>query len=100
MIQIQQMTEKTCCAVLRPYERVALLDEVNFKWLLSGLGWWIDTSRLHKDSTYAAHFIEIAECSDCDALRDCAAALKHQLDSTCNCHWAETGRLEAATQAS
>ena len=49
---------------------------------------------------YAAHFIEIAECSDCDALRDCAAALKHQLDSTCNCHWAETGRLEAATQAS
>ncbi len=58
-------------------ERVALLDEVSLKWLLSGLGWWIDTSRLHDDPSYAAHFIRLAEATDSDALRDFAAALQH-----------------------
>lgn len=61
----------------RSDERVALLDKVSLNWLLSGLGWWIDTSRLQDDPSYATHFIRLAEATDSDSLRDRAAALQH-----------------------
>lgn len=86
--QTLQMTQASY-ATSTPDERVALLDEVNLKWLLTGLGWWIDTSRLHQDPSYATHFIHLAESSDSDALRDCAAALKHPLDGNHN-RWETT----------
>lgn len=56
--------------------RVLLLEEVNFKWLLAGLGWWIDMTRFHTDIPYATHFLELAEASNSPALRDCAASLQ------------------------
>ncbi|MBB1073316.1 hypothetical protein HUU62_02665 [Rhodoferax sp. 4810] len=59
-------------------ERVALLDEVEFKWLLTGLGLWIDMSRFHLDPSYATHFLKLAEASDSCALHDCAAVLRSQ----------------------
>ena len=42
-------------------ERVLLLEEVDFKWLMAGQGWWIDTARLHNDPAYAARWLELVE---------------------------------------
>jgi hypothetical protein len=64
-------------------ERVVLLEEVNFKWLLAGLGWWIDMSRFHRDIPYAKHFFELAEASNSSALRDCAASLQSYNEMAC-----------------
>ncbi len=66
-----------------PDERVLLLEEVNFKWLLAGLGWWVDMSRFHSDASYANRFLELARTSDCNALRECAASLQSHNDLTC-----------------
>lgn len=63
--------------------RVLLLEEVNFKWLLAGLGWWIDVTRFHTDIPYATHFLELAEASNSPALRDCAASLQCHNEMTC-----------------
>lgn len=57
-------------------ERVLLLEEVNFKWLLAGMGLWIEMSRFHTDPSYAARFLALAEASDSPALRRCAATLQ------------------------
>lgn len=58
--------------------RHVLLDEVNFKWLLSGLGLWIDMVRFHSETGYANHFLTLAEVSDSPALRHSAASLRSQ----------------------
>jgi hypothetical protein len=63
--------------------RMLLLEEVNFKWLLTGLGWWIDMSRFHCDPSYATRFLELAEASDSPDLRDCAASLQIRREMTC-----------------
>ncbi len=62
----------------RSDDRHVLLDEVNFKWLLAGLGLWIDMVRFHTETNYANHFLRLAEVSDSPALRDSAAALRSQ----------------------
>jgi hypothetical protein len=62
--------------------RVLLLEEVNFKWLLAGLGWWIDMSRFHSDLNYATHFLALAEASGSPTLRDCAASLQSHNEMT------------------
>jgi len=59
-------------------DRHVLLDEVNFKWLLAGLGLWIDMVRFHTETNYTNHFLRLAEVSDSPALRDSAAALRSQ----------------------
>jgi hypothetical protein len=59
-------------------ERVSLLVEVDFKWLMSGQGWWIDTARLHCDPAYVANLIQLAQASDSPALQSCAALLQAQ----------------------
>ena len=56
--------------------RDLLLEKVKFKWLMAGIGCWIDLSRFDSDSSYAARFLELAEASDSAALRDCAASLR------------------------
>ena len=63
--------------------RRLLLEEVNFKWLLAGLGVWIDMPRFHSDPTYSSRFFELAEASDSVALRDCAASLQSQSAVVC-----------------
>jgi hypothetical protein len=63
--------------------RVLLLEEVNFKWLLAGLGWWIDMTRFHHDIPYATHFLALAETSNSLALRDSAASLQSHNEMTC-----------------
>lgn len=57
-------------------ERILLLEEIDFKWLMAGQGWWIDTTRLHNDPTYATHLLDLVEASALPALRDCATLLR------------------------
>ena len=64
----------------KPDGRSLLLEKVKFKWLLAGIGCWIDMSRFQSDSSYASRFMEFAETSDSVALRDCAASLQRQND--------------------
>jgi hypothetical protein len=52
-----------------------LVAEVDFKWLMAGQGWWIDTTRFHCDASYAAWFIDSAMASPSSALRASAAWL-------------------------
>ena len=59
-------------------DRHVLLDEVHFKWLLAGAGVWTDMVRFHFETSYANHFLELAEVSDSQALRNSAAALRLQ----------------------
>ena len=60
-------------------ERVSLLTEIDFKWLMAGQGWWVDTTRFHGDPSYAARFLRLALASQSVALRECAALLQAQL---------------------
>ena len=55
--------------------RELLLEEVNFKWLMAGIGWWVDMSRFHSDARYAAHYLTLATQSESPALRKCATLL-------------------------
>ncbi|HEY8906590.1 MAG TPA: hypothetical protein VIM63_11190 [Rhodoferax sp.] len=57
-------------------ERELLIEDVNFKWLMAGLGCWVDMSQFHGDSSYAAHYLKLAEESEFIELRKCAATLK------------------------
>lgn len=64
-----------------PDGRSLLLEKVKFKWLMAGIGFWIDMSRFQSDSSYASRFMELAETSDSAALRDCAASLQRHNNS-------------------
>jgi len=57
-------------------ERDVLLEEVDFKWLMAGQGWWIDTTRLHTDPGYARHLFDLVDAAPSAALKDCAALLR------------------------
>lgn len=56
-------------------DRVLMLEEVDFKWLMAGQGWWVDENRLHSDPHYAARLFEIAEHSELPSLQHCAMQL-------------------------
>lgn len=56
-----------------------LLEEVGFKWLMAGHGWWIDTTRLHSDCAYADKLLELALTSNSPALQACAMRLGQQI---------------------
>jgi hypothetical protein len=60
--------------------RGLLLTEVDFKWLMAGQGWWINTGRFHSDAAYAARLLCLALSSGCAALRECATVLSAQRD--------------------
>ena len=66
-------------------ESVSLLTEVDFKWLMAGHGWWMDTTRFHRDPTYAAGLLGLAMASESFALRECAATLRAQLGGAFAC---------------
>lgn len=72
-------------------ERVSLLAEVDFKWLMAGLGWWIDTTRFHSDPSYAAGFLRLAMASQSFALRECAASLQAQIGGPAACRAGRPG---------
>lgn len=72
-------------------ERVLLLAGVDFKWLMAGEGWWVDTSRFQTDPAYAAGFLRLAMASPSSALRECAAALQAQLGGPAACDAGQPG---------
>jgi hypothetical protein len=63
--------------------RDALLAMVDFKWLMSGQGWWVDTARFHADPAYAWSLLELALASSSFALRECAGELRARLQTEC-----------------
>lgn len=86
VIDMRSQTEHAAQAELsapQADERVLLLEEVNFKWLLGGMGLWIDMGRFHNDPVYATRFLALAEASDSPALRKCAASLQGKTENTC-----------------
>lgn len=62
-----------------PDARGLLLTEVDFKWLMAGQGWWVNSHRFHADPAYATNLVALALTSSCLALRDCALSLRAQL---------------------
>ena len=59
---MQSQTEHPVPAYIPGFDadgRGLLLEEVNFKWLLAGLGWWIDMSRFHSEA-YGQRLLVIA----------------------------------------
>jgi hypothetical protein len=59
--------------------RISLLAAVDFKWLMTGHGWWVDSARFHADPSYAATLLGLAMESPSAALRECAARLLAQM---------------------
>ena len=59
--------------------RVSLLAAVDFKWLMTGHGWWVDSARFHDDPSYATTLLDLAMASPSSALRECAARLLAQI---------------------
>jgi len=55
--------------------RDLLLEEVHFKWLMAGLGCWIDMARFRSDSSYATRYLKLAASAQCQSLRKCATVL-------------------------
>jgi hypothetical protein len=51
-----------------------MLIEVDFKWLMAGQGYWVDTTRLRTDSDYAHTCVEQALHSHCSELQRFAHA--------------------------
>lgn len=58
----------------------SLLAQVDFKWLMAGHGWHVDTARFDEDPAYASQMLEFALSSQSSVLRDSAAALMAQKD--------------------
>lgn len=61
-------------------ERGLMLEEVNFKWLMAGMGWWVDMSRFRTDPVYAGHYLNLAKATESVELRQCAVLLQQQMD--------------------
>lgn len=72
--QPEQPTQQASDAAELDADAVLLLD-VDFKWLMAGIGWWIDTTRIHQDPSYASKCLNSAMASESLALRNCAAKL-------------------------
>ena len=45
------------------------LNLVDFKWLMAGVGWWVDLSRLQNDGVYIDECLQRALRSDSELLR-------------------------------
>ena len=60
-------------------QRRDMLIEVDFKWLMAGIGCWVDPERLHTDAAYASDSVQCALNSGCEPLRRCAIGLQAEL---------------------
>lgn len=68
------------CGEFSNHQRSDMLTEIDFKWLMAGLGFWVDPTQLHLDPNYAQASLQNALRSHCEPLRRCAAALKTELE--------------------
>ena len=62
-----------------PDPQSSLLLEVDFKWLMAGHGWWVDTTRFREDAAYAASCLASAKGVPSATLRQCAATLQARM---------------------
>lgn len=46
------------------------LNLVDFKWLMAGMGWWVDLSRLQSDRAYIDECLQRAQKSGSELLRE------------------------------
>jgi hypothetical protein len=46
------------------------LNLVDFKWLMAGVGWWVNLSRLQSDGAYIDECLQRALSSDSELLRE------------------------------
>ena len=53
----------------------SLLALVDFKWLMAGLGWRIDLTRLRRDAGYLGECARLGLSSESAVLRHCSAEL-------------------------
>lgn len=53
-----------------PEGSVAFLNLVDFKWLMAGVGWWVDLSRLQYDRAYIDECLQRALKSDSQLLQE------------------------------
>ena len=60
-------------------ERTELLEDVDFKWLMAGQGWWVDTGRIHTDPDYIHTMLNLASSTDSDVLHECAIHLQNHV---------------------
>lgn len=51
------------------------LDLVDFKWLMAGVGWWVDLSRLPRDLAYAGECAQRGLSSNSSLVRQRAVEL-------------------------
>jgi hypothetical protein len=63
------------------HQRADILTEVDFKWLMAGMGFWVDPTQLHVDPNYAKVSLQSALNSRCEPLHRCAVALKTELEN-------------------
>ena len=56
-------------------EQQASVDLVDFKWLMAGVGWWVNLSRLQCDKAYADECLQRALSSGSHLLRQRGAWL-------------------------
>jgi len=58
---------------------MALVEIVELKWLLAGMGLHVHVERLQSDPEYARRILDAAASSKNEALRRAAARLRHRL---------------------
>ena len=51
------------------------INLVDFKWLMAGVGWRVNLSRLQSDKVYLDECLQRALRSDCELLRECSVEL-------------------------
>ena len=61
------------------HQRLDMLIEVDFKWLMAGLGWLVDPERLRTDPLYANDCLRFAAQSGSNPLQTCAECLRNEL---------------------
>ena len=63
----------------------SLLALVDFKWLMAGLGWRIDLTRLRRDAAYLGDCVRLGLGSESAVLRHCSAELlrRHPVAPAC-----------------
>jgi hypothetical protein len=68
------------------HHRLDMLIEVDFKWLMAGLGWLVDPERLKLDPVYAHECLQFAANSGSKPLQTCADCLRSEWGLTLGQH--------------
>jgi hypothetical protein len=67
-----------------PEESNRFVDLVDFKWLMAGMGWWVNLSRLQSDQVYIDECFQRAMTSDSQLLRKRSVEMFGLPDAPCD----------------